>query len=50
MNTYKIIYKKYGMLYHEKVRAKSIDDVSMNLRIAEGKDALLVMVRKERKQ
>lgn len=48
MSKYKIIYKKDGLLFHEHIESRSIDDVSAYVRRKAGKEALLVYARKER--
>jgi hypothetical protein len=48
MSKYKIIYKKDGMLIHEHIESKTIDEVSAYVRRKAGKEALLVYARKER--
>lgn len=47
MSRYKIIYKKDGLLFHEHIEAKNIDDLAFRIRYQYGEDALLVYVRKE---
>lgn len=50
MNTYKVVFKKDQMsnLFHEKIKAKNIDEVSLLIRQRYGKDAIMKMVNKER--
>ena len=50
MNTYKVVFKKdrMGNLFHEKIKAKNIDEVSYLIRQRYGKDAIMKMVCKER--
>lgn len=50
MNTYKVVFKKDRMsnLFHEKIKANSIDEVSFLIRQRYGKDAIMKMVCKER--
>lgn len=46
MSKYKIIYKKHGILHHEHIEAKNIDNLSFLIRYREGIDAVLVKVEK----
>lgn len=47
MSKYRIIYKKNGLFYHQHIEAKNIDDVYRYIRENEGKDAILIFIRKE---
>lgn len=47
MNTYKIIYKKGNIRYHDRMKAESIDDLAFLIRYREGRDAFLIQVIKE---
>ncbi len=47
MNTYKIIYKKGNILYHDRIKTKSIDDLAFLIRYREGREAILIQVIKE---
>lgn len=47
MSNYKIIYKKHGILHHEDIKAKNVDDLAFRIRYQYGEDALLVYFRKE---
>ena len=50
MNTYKVVFKKNRMsnLFHEEIKAKSIDEVSYLIRQRYGNEAILKMIYMER--
>lgn len=47
MSNYKIIYKKHGILHHEDMEAKNVDDLAFLIRYREGREAVLIQVIKE---
>lgn len=49
MSRYKVIYKNDGLLFHEHIEAKNIDDLAFRIRYQYGEDALLIYARKENK-